>query len=167
MAAKGKKGKSGGKPEGELLVCRNSKALQRYEIEERIEAGMVLLGSEVKSLRARQGDLEGSYASIDRGELWLHKMHIAPYLQATVFAHETRRSRKLLAHRHELEKLSGRLTMRGYTLVPLRVYFKNGVAKIELGLARAKNVGDDRERISRELDKREAREAMSRGRGGR
>jgi len=166
MAAKGK-GKAGGKPEGEVLVCRNSKALQRYDVEERIEAGMVLEGSEVKSLRARQGDLDGSYASIDRGELWLHKMHIAPYAQATAFAHETRRSRKLLAHRHELEKLSGRLTMRGYTLVPLRVYFKNGRAKVELGLARAKTVGDNRESIARELDKREARDAMSRGRGGR
>jgi len=167
MAEKGKsKGKAGGKDDGEILVCRNAKATQRYEIEERLEAGMVLVGSEVKSLRARQGDLDGAYASLDRGELWLHKMHIAPYVKATAFAHETRRSRKLLAHRHELQKLDGRLTMRGYTLIPLRVYFKNGHAKVELGLAKAKSVGDNREKISRELDKREAREAMGRGRGG-
>ena len=83
---------------GELLVCSNPKARQRYEIEERIEAGLVLMGSEVKSMRARRADLEGAYASFDSsGELWLHKMHVAPYEQAGPFGHETRRSRKVLA----------------------------------------------------------------------
>src|SRR5574339_261084 len=108
----------GKKPEGEMLVCTNSKAYKAYEIEERFEAGMVLMGSEVKSLRAKKADLEGSYASIERGELWLHRMHVAPYEQAGPFGHEPKRVRKLLAKKHEIEKLDGRLTMRGYTLVP-------------------------------------------------
>lgn len=155
---------------GEILVCRNPKALQRFDIEERFEAGMVLLGSEVKSMRARKADLEGAYASVDNGELFLHKMHVAPYEQASVFGHEIKRSRKLLAHRHEIEKIHGKLTTRGYALVPMRVYFKDGRCKVELGLGKGKRVEDKREEIKRELDTREARAAMSgakssRGRG--
>src|SRR5262245_56444575 len=126
--------KKAAKAQGELLVCSNPKATKRYEIEERLEAGMILMGSEVKSLRARRADLEGSYAALERGEIYLHQMHIAPYEQAAAFGHEPKRTRKLLLHRREIEKLEGRLTMRGYTLVPTRVYFKNGRAKIELGL---------------------------------
>lgn len=149
---------------GELHVCRNAKAAARYAIDERLEAGMQLTGSEVKSLREKRADLEGAYARIDRGELWLYKMYIGPYAQATAFAHEPKRARKLLAHRHEIEKLTGKLAVRGYTLVPLQVYFKNGRAKIELGLAKAKDVGDKREEIKRKVDLREAKEAMNRGR---
>lgn len=148
---------------GELLVCRNPKASARFVIDERLEAGMQLLGSEVKSLRDRKADLEGAYAQIDRGELILHKMYIGPYAQATAFAHEQKRSRKLLAHRHEIEKLTGKLAVRGYTLVPIQVYFKNGRAKIELGLAKAKDMEDKREDIKRKVELREAKDAMSRG----
>ncbi|HJK89090.1 MAG TPA: SsrA-binding protein SmpB [Polyangiaceae bacterium LLY-WYZ-15_(1-7)] len=152
-----------GVPGMELLVCRNPKAAKRYEIEETIECGMVLQGSEVKSLRQRRADLEGSYADVHDGELFLHKMHIAPYEQGGKHNnHEPKRSRKLLAHKREIEKLRGRLTTRGYTLVPLQVYFKNGVAKIQLGLGKGKKLHDDRESIRRKQDLREARDAMRR-----
>lgn len=158
--------KKSAKPEpGTTIVCRNTKGAARFSIDERIEAGMALTGSEVKSLRAKKADLEGAYARVDHGELMLHKMYIGPYAQATAFGHEPKRSRKLLAHRHEIEKLTGKLAVRGYTLVPLVVYFKNGRAKIELGLAKAKDMEDKREDIKRSVELREAKAAMSRGRG--
>ena len=153
-----------GVPGMDLLVCRNPKASQRFDIEERVEAGMVLMGSEVKSLRQRKGDLDGAYASIDGDEVWLHKMHIPPYEQAGYAGHELRRRRKLLLHRREIEKLRGKLTTRGYTLVPLQVYFKNGVAKVQLGLGRGKKKGDEREEIRKKQDLEDARRAVSRGR---
>ena len=156
--------KKGEKPAGELQVCRNSKALARFHIDERLEAGMVLTGSEVKSLREKRADLDGAYARVDAGELMLHKMYVGPYAQATAFAHEPKRSRKLLAHKHEIEKLTGKLATRGYTLVPLSVYFKGGKAKVELGLAKAKDIGDKRQDLKKDAEMREARAAMSRGR---
>lgn len=149
---------------GELLVCTNVKALRSYDIEERLEAGMLLVGSEVKSLRAKHADLDGSYASIDGSELFLHKMHIGPYLQAGSFGHETNRPRKLLVHRQEIKRLLGKLAQRGYSLVPMRVYFKGRRAKVELGLGKGRRKGDDREKIRRNLDLREARSAMERKR---
>jgi SsrA-binding protein len=152
------------KSPGELNVCRNSKAAARYAIDEKLEAGMQLTGSEVKSLREKRADLDGAYARIDGGELWLYKMYIGPYAQATAFAHEPKRGRKLLAHKHEIEKLTGKLATRGYTLVPLQVYFKGGRAKVELGLAKAKDLNDKRETLKREIDLREAKDAMERGR---
>jgi len=154
-----------GVPGMELLVCRNPKAAQRYDIEERLEAGMVLYGTEVKSLRARRANLEGAYCRIDDEELFLYGMHIAPYEQAGHSGHEPQRRRKLLVHKREIEKLRGRLTMRGYALVPLQVYFKNGVAKVQLGLGRGKKKGDQRETIRRQEDLKEARAAMQRQKG--
>jgi SsrA-binding protein len=151
-----------GVPGMQLLVCRNPKAAQRYSIEERLEAGMVLYGTEVKSLRARRANLEGSYCRIDGDELFLYGMHIAPYDQAGHSGHETQRRRKLLVHRREIEKLRGRLATRGYALVPLQVYFKNGVAKVQLGFGRGKKKGDDREAIRKQEDLKEARAAMQR-----
>ncbi len=159
--AQGKQAKSGA---GDFVVCTNVKALRGYDIEDRLEVGIVLTGSEVKSLRARHADLEGAYAIVEGSELFLHKMHIAPYLQASVFRHEPTRTRKLLAHRQEILRLVGRLAQRGYALVPLRVYFKNRRAKIELGLGKGRRKGDNRESIKRDLDLREARAAMSRRR---
>ena len=152
-------------PKGELLVCRNPKATKTYDIEERIEAGMVLSGSEVKSLRGRQADLEGAYGAFQGSELMLHKMHIAPYEQAGAFGHEPKRSRKLLLNGRELERWRGRLTTQGYTVVPLQVYFKDGWAKVELGLAKGRRKGDRREELRRDQDMKEARAAMARGRG--
>ncbi len=149
----------------ELLVCRNPKAARRYDIEDRFEAGMVLYGSEVKSLRARRANLEGSYVRLDAGELFLYGMHIAPYDQAGHAGHEPLRRRKLLMHRHEIEKLRGRLTTKGYALIPLQVYFKNGVAKVQLGLGRGRKKGDEREAIRRQEDLKEARAAIQRHKG--
>lgn len=152
------------KAPGEILVCRNPKATTMYDIEERVEAGMVLMGSEVKSLRARRADLEGAYANVERGEMVLHKMHIAPYEHAGAFGHEPKRSRKLLLKRREIERWEGRLTAKGYTVVPLAVYFKGGYAKVELGLGKGKRVQDRREELKREVDLKEARAAMGKGR---
>lgn len=159
----GAKNKSRAFRSDEQVVCSNPKARHLYSLEERLEAGIALRGSEVKSLRARQANLDGAYASVDRGELFLHQMHIAPYEQAGRFGHEPKRSRKLLAHKREIERFSGKLTVRGYTLVPLRVYFREGRAKVELALARGRAKHDTREEIRRALDLREAREAVERG----
>jgi SsrA-binding protein len=154
-----------GVPGMEFLVCRNPMAAKRYDIEERLEAGMVLYGTEVKSLRARRGNLEAAYCRIDADELFLYGMHIAPYEQGGHAGHETQRRRKLLVHTREIEKLRGRLTMRGYALVPLQVYFKNGVAKVQLGLGRGKKKGDERDAIRKQEDLKEARAAMRRQKG--
>ncbi len=149
----------------ELLVCRNPMAAKRYDIDERLEAGMVLYGTEVKSLRARRANLEGAYCRIDHDELFLYSMHIAPYDQAGHSGHEAQRRRKLLVHKREIERLRGRLTTRGYALIPLQVYFKNGVAKVQVGLGRGKKKGDDRESIRKQEDLKEARVAMQRRKG--
>jgi len=148
-----------------LLVCRNPKAAKRYDIDERLEAGMVLYGTEVKSLRARRGNLEAAYCRVDADELFLYGMHIAPYEQGGHAGHETQRRRKLLVHKREIENLRGRLTIRGYALVPLQVYFKNGVAKVQLGLGRGKKKGDERDAIRKQEDLKEARAAMRRRKG--
>lgn len=155
------KGDKAGKS-GELLVCSNGRALRDYEIEERLEAGMVLVGSEVKSLRARAADLEGSYAAVSHNELMLYNMHVGPYAQAGHFGHDTKRPRKLLAHREEIQRLVGKLGEPGYTLVPLKVYFKDGRAKVELGLGKGRKREDRREQLKKEIDMREARAAMNR-----
>ena len=145
----------------EMLVCRNPKAAKQFEIEERIEAGMVLKGSEVKSMRNRRADLEGAFASIVGNEVFLQKMHVAPYEQGGPhFNHEPKRVRKLLLHRREIERIRGRLTAKGYTLVPLQVYFKNGHAKVQLGLAKGRKLKDNREELKRAQEMKEAREAM-------
>ena len=149
---------------GELLVCRNPKATKTYDIEERLEAGMVLMGSEVKSLRQRRADLEGSYAMIEHGEVFLHKMHIAPYEQASIFGHEPKRVRKLLLKRSQIQRWEGKLTTRGYTIVPLAVYFKDGYAKVELGLGKGRKVHDRREDLKKKQDLRDARAAVGKGR---
>jgi SsrA-binding protein len=154
-----------GVPGMEFLVCRNPKAAKRYDIDERLEAGMVLYGTEVKSLRARRGNLEAAYCRVDADELFLYGMHIAPYEQGGHAGHETQRRRKLLVHKREIENLRGRLTMRGYALVPLQVYFKNGVAKVQLGLGRGKKKGDERDAIRKQEDLKEARAAMRRQKG--
>ena len=149
------------KDAGSLLVTRNAKATMRYAIEDRLETGIVLKGSEVKSMRMRRCDLDGAYAQIENGELFLHKMHIAPYEQANAFGHEPKGSRKLLAHKSEIEKLDSKLRMRGYTLVPLSVYFKNGRCKVEIGLAKGKDMGDKREDLKKKAVDRETRAALS------
>jgi SsrA-binding protein len=155
------------KTPGELLVCSNHKAHHDYALAERLEAGLVLHGSEVKSLRDKRCDLEGAYAALRGNELFLHGMHVGTYEQAGRFGHEHKRARKLLVHRHEINKLIGRLGEQGYTLVPLRVYFKDGRAKVELGLGKGKKHRDRRDDIKRDLDLREARDAVDKSRSRR
>ena len=157
MAQKNKKkGPSGN------IVAQNRKARRDYTIVEEVEAGIMLTGTEVKSLRLGRGSLVDAYAADEDGDIYLYNADIPKYEQAALNNHEPKRSRKLLAHKREIEKLRGRLTTRGYTLVPLQVYFKNGVAKIQLGLGKGKKLHDDRESIRRKQDLREARDAMRR-----
>lgn len=147
--------------DGLQLVASNARASRRYEIEERLEVGIVLTGAEVKALRTKGADLDGSWASIENGELFVHKLHIPLYEQATAFALEPRRTRKLLAHSQEIMKLHGRLTLRGYTLIPLRVYFKNGRAKVEIGVGKGKDVADKRQDLRAKAAERERRAGLA------
>ena len=137
------------------IICTNRKARHNYEIIETYEAGMVILGSEVKSLREGRADLSDAYGKFKDGELYLIDMHIAPYPNAAHFNHEPKRPRKLLMHKRELKRLMGKVEQRGMTLIPLKVYFKNGYAKVELALAKGKKVIDRREEIKRREEKRQ------------
>jgi SsrA-binding protein len=150
-------------------ICKNRKAHFQYTIEETVEAGMVLTGSEVKSLRAGGANLSDAYAQVRGTEMFLHKAHIAPYVFAGNGNHLPERVRKLLLHRREIHRLGGRLRERGLTLVPIEMYWKNGRAKIELGLGRGKKIHDKRRAIAeREADMRvrqATRRSAKRGRG--
>ena len=152
---------------GEKVIARNNKALAAYAVDERFEAGLVLTGSEVKSLRAGKADLEAAYAAFHGGELFVHHLHIAEYGPAKAFGHEPKRERKLLMHRHELEKLSGRVSERGFAIIPLRLYFKDGKVKIEIALAKGRKTVDRREHLRTEEQKRDIAAAMGRRRKGR
>ncbi len=147
------------------IVCRNRRARERYTVERTFEAGLVLEGTEVKALRAGQADLADAYAVVRNGEAVLLNFHIAQYSHGGYVNHEPRRPRKLLMHRAEIKRLTGRVTERGYTLVPLAVYFRKGWAKVELGLARGKHAEDRREEIRKRDADREARRSKLRPRG--
>lgn len=142
------------------VVTVNRKARHDFEILETFEAGIALLGSEVKSLRDGRVTLKDSFARVDRGEVFLVNAHISPYAAASRLGHEPERARKLLLHREEIDKLAGKVNERGLTLVPLRVYFKNGRAKVTLGLGRGKKAYDKREAIKRREMERETDRAM-------
>ncbi|MFI5394599.1 MAG: SsrA-binding protein SmpB [Candidatus Binatia bacterium] len=141
-------------------ITVNRRARHEFHIEETFEAGLVLTGSEVKSLRAGKAQLKDSYGRIDRGEVWLFNAHISPYDAAAQFGHEPTRSRKLLLHRRQIEHLIGKVKERGLTLIPLRLYFKDGRAKVELGLARGKKLYDKRAATKEREVKREMDRAM-------
>jgi SsrA-binding protein len=141
--------------ESDKLVCTNRKATHDYFIEERFEAGLVLVGSEVKSLRAGRANLRDSYAAIKDNEVYLYNCHISPYTEAHQFNHEPRRTRKLLLHKQQIKKLLGKTTERGYTLVPLKIYFKGGKAKLEIALGKGKKTYDKRQALKEREDKRE------------
>lgn len=143
---------------GEKLIAENRKARHEYHLLERHEAGLVLTGSEVKSLRQGQAHLQRSFADIRGGELWLVGSHIAPYDQAGDRNHEPDRDRKLLLHRREISSLIGKVQERGFTLVPTRLYFKDGRVKLELAVARGKERIDKR----RDLADRDAKRQMER-----
>ncbi len=141
--------------DGEKVVITNRKARHEYFILESYEAGIALKGTEVKSLRNGDGNLNDAYAAVDHGEVWLLNMHISPYEHGTVNNHDPRRERRLLLTKKEIRRLIGRTGEKGLTLVPLRVYFKNGLAKVEIGLARGKKTYDKREDIKRREQERE------------
>jgi SsrA-binding protein len=146
---------------GQKVVASNRKARHDYHIEDVFEAGLVLRGTEVKSLRAGRASLIDGFASIDGGEAWLENVHIPEYTEGTWTNHSTRRRRKLLLNRVEIDKLSGKIRESGYTLVPLSLYFKDGRAKVEIALAKGKREYDKRQALKERQDKREADRAMS------
>ena len=141
-------------------ITVNRRARHDYFIEETCEAGLVLSGSEVKSLRAGKAQLKDSYGRISKGEIWLFNAHISEYAAAAQFGHEPTRSRKLLLHRREIDRLAGKVKERGLTLVPLRLYFKKGRAKVELGLGRGKKLYDKRAAIKERETRREMDRAV-------
>jgi SsrA-binding protein len=145
---------------GEKLIAENRRARHEYHLLERHEAGLVLEGSEVKSLREGRAELKRSYADIRDGELWLVGSHIAPYEQAGERNHDPDRDRKLLLHRNEIASLIGKVQERGFTIVPTRLYFKNGRAKVEIALARGKDVRDKRRDIARREADRQIERAL-------
>lgn len=149
-----------------VVVATNRKARHDYAIALVVEAGLVLVGSEVKSLRTATPSLQDGYARIDRGEAWLYGVHIPPLAQASYQNHEPRRPRKCLLHRRELRKLEALLTGAGTTMVPLSLYFLGSRVKVELGVGRGKRHEDKRESIKQREAERETRRA-ARGRGGR
>ncbi len=146
-------------------VVVNRRARHDYHIEETIEAGLALVGSEVKSLRAGKGQLKDSYARIKDGEVWLVQAHISEYTPAARFGHDPTRPRKLLLHKREIVRLASKVKQKGFTLVPLRIYFKRRRAKVELGLARGKKLYDKRATIRAREAQREIERAQ-RGRRG-
>jgi SsrA-binding protein len=143
------------------VQIRNKKAWFTYEIIEKVEAGISLLGTEVKSLRGGQGDLEGSYGRLINGECWLVGCQIAQYEQAGANNHDPHRNRKLLLHKNQINKLRGKLLERGFTLVPLRIYFNDrGIAKVELAVARGKRQYDKRQKLQQDQQKRDVARSM-------
>ena len=148
------------KPAGEKIVCVNRQARHNYFIDETYEAGLVLVGSEVKSLRDGKANLKDGFARVQKGEAFLLNIHISPYPGANQFNHAPTRTRKLLLHSREIERLTGKTKVRGLTLIPLKLYFKNGRAKVELGLARGKKLYDKRETLRRKMAQREVERSL-------
>jgi SsrA-binding protein len=145
---------------GEKLIAENRKARHEYHLLERFEAGVALTGSEVKSLRDGRAQLQRAYGDIRDGEVWLVGAHISTYDQAGVQNHDPDRDRKLLLHRREIDNLTGKVQERGFTLVPTKLYFKNGRAKVELALAKGKDVRDRRREISKRESDRQIERAL-------
>jgi SsrA-binding protein len=148
-------------PKGEgKVIAQNKKAYHDYFIEETYETGIVLQGTEIKSLRAGKANLKDSFARVQGGEVWLHNMHISPYEQGNRYNHEPLRTRKLLLHNREIVKLIGYTKETGYTLVPLKIYLKNGYAKLLLGLGKGKKQYDKRDDLKKKEAKREVERAF-------
>ena len=142
------------------VVCQNRKAFHDYHIEETIEAGISLLGTEVKSLRAGQANLKDSYVLVKDNEVFLLNCHISPYSHGNITNHEPLRTRKLLLHRKEIERLRGKVAQKGYTLIPLKIYFKGSMAKVEVGFAKGKQVFEKRDKIKEREANREIARAI-------
>ena len=157
----GKSDKSKGEPR-EAIVCRNRRARHQYDILDTIEAGIVLVGSEVKSLRAGHASIEEAYARVEDGEVFLIDCDIPGYPQAGRFNHKPKRRRKLLLHRREILKFAGEAHQRGCTLVPLKLYFRRGLARVELAIARGRKLHDKRETMRKTDAQKEMKRAMGR-----
>ncbi len=153
---------TGAKKGGVKLIASNRRARRDYEVLETLECGMVLQGSEVKSLRTAKVQLADAYARVDAGEVWLHGLHIAPYARTASFGHDPERPRKLLLHRAEIDRLRARVDQDRLTLIPLSMYFKDGRAKVELALARGRKHYDKRQAIAARTAAREAQREMGR-----
>ena len=151
----------------EKTIALNRRARHDYTIDETFEAGIVLTGTEVKSVRAGRANLKDAYGLVKDGELWLLNAHIGPYEHGNIFNHAPLRTRKLLVHKEEIRKLIGKTQQKGLTLIPTRMYFKNGRVKVELALAKGKQLWDKRETERRRTADSEAREAVARSRKGR
>ena len=150
----------GGKDVGEKAIATNRKAFFNYEIFDRAEAGMVLVGSEVKSIREGGLNFRDAFVEFRRGEMWLVGLRIGPYSHGNIQNHADDRDRKLLLHKREILKIGGKASEKGYTIIPLRAYFKDGRVKVEIGLARGKKAHDKRETIKRKDIERETRQAV-------
>ena len=148
------------------IVAVNRRATHDYFIDDRVEAGLVLTGTEIKSIREGHVNLRDGYARVMNGEAWLTNVHIAPYEQGNRYNHEPLRDRKLLLHRDEIDELVGRVKQRGYTLIPLQLYLKHGKAKVELGLARGKREFDKRHSIAEREARRDIDRALADRRRG-
>ena len=149
--------------ENEKTVALNRRAHHQYAIDDTVEAGIALTGTEIKSIRAGRVSLAEAYARIERGEAWLIGAHIAPYAEGNRFNHEPTRTRKLLLHRDQIAELAGRTTAKGQTMVPLRLYLRDGMAKLEIGIGRGKKAHDKRVAIAQRDARRELeREAKQR-----
>lgn len=146
--------------DGRKIVLRNRKARHEFEILEEIEAGLVLVGAEVKSLREGDASFTDAFARVDNGELWLYNLHISPYEQASIDVPDPKRPRKLLAHRREIDRLAAQTAERGLTLIPLDLHFTRGRAKVTLGLGRGKKLHDKRETMKRKVMQREVERAL-------
>ncbi len=146
--------------EGIKIVSENRKAFHDYFIEDRVEAGIVLTGTEIKSIRNGKVNLKDSYARISNGEVWVHQMHISPYEQGNRFNHDPLRPRKLLLHRTEINKLVGKIQLQGLTLLPIKIYLKNGMAKVELAVGQGKKNYDKRQVLAEREGKRDIERAL-------
>lgn len=161
----GKKKKDSAEKDEVQVICRNRRAFHEYEVTDRLECGVVLVGTEVKSLRDGHCLLEDAYAKLDDGELWLIGCEIPEYAMGNRMNHKAKRPRKLLLHRRELAKFAEKSSQRGFTLVALSLYFKNGRAKVEVAVARGKQLHDKRESLKKADAQRDIQRAMSRKRG--
>ena len=150
------------KDKSEKTISSNKKAFHEYHIMEKFQAGIVLTGTEIKSIRAGKINLKDSYARVEKGEVWLYKAHISPYEMGNIYNHDPERKRKLLLTKKEIQKLIGRMKASGETLVPLKIYITGGWAKIELGIAKGKKLHDKREDIAKKTAKRDMDRAIKR-----
>jgi SsrA-binding protein len=162
----GQKGKKDDPEEGIKVIARNKRAFHQYNVFDRLECGIALTGTEVKSLREGSASLEDAYAKIDQGEVWLLGSDIPEYAMGNRMNHKPKRPRKLLLHRREIVKFAGKASERGFTLVPLRLYFRRGRAKVELAIARGKQLHDKRETLKKADAQRDIRRALANRRRG-